>query len=401
MSRRAPTSSSVKSARRTRFRSCWACWKLASSTAGAGADNVRNVTATPTTGFDPHELIDVGPLARELHYHIINHRELYGLPRKFNVAFDSGGGVSVLEDTNDIGFAAVRVSEDQGVEPGLYFRMQLAGVTGHQQFAKDAGVLIRPDGCVSVAVAVIRAFIDHGDRTDRKKARLKYTIDAMGMDAFLVEVEKHLGRKLTRLSSDTSPLYAGERAGEGPSARERDSADSPSPCLSPEYGGEGSAPARAYAHVGVHPQKQDGLHYIGVTAPAARLSAAQLRALADISDEFGRSELRLTVWQNLLIPHIATTYLPIVKQRIEQAGLSWNPTGVRAGLVACTGNGGCKYAASNTKRHALSLADHIDAAGIALDQPLNIHLTGCPHSCAQHYIGDIGLLGHESRRRRR
>src|SRR6185437_4618532 len=150
---------------------------------GAGADNVRNITASPTAGFDPHELIDTRPLARQMHHHILNHRELYGLPRKFNIAFDGGGTVATLEDTNDIGFVAVRVtSKSAGVEPGVYFRMQLGGITGHKDFARDSGILLRADECVAVAHAVLRVYIEHGDRTDRRKARLKYLLDAWGLE---------------------------------------------------------------------------------------------------------------------------------------------------------------------------------------------------------------------------
>src|SRR5204863_9620503 len=104
---------------------------------GAGADNIRNITGSPTAGIDPQELIDVRPLCRKLHHHIINHRELYGLPRKFNIAFDGGGSVSALEDTNDIGFAAVRVPEGEDIPAGVYFRLALGGITGHKDFARD------------------------------------------------------------------------------------------------------------------------------------------------------------------------------------------------------------------------------------------------------------------------
>src|SRR5207248_3501262 len=97
---------------------------------GAGADNIRNITASPTAGIDPNELIDTRPLARAMHHYILNHREMYGLPRKFNIACDGGGSISTLEDTNDIGFVAVRVGEGESVEPGVYFRLQLGGITG-------------------------------------------------------------------------------------------------------------------------------------------------------------------------------------------------------------------------------------------------------------------------------
>mgnify|MGYP001487070822 CR=1 FL=1 len=146
--------------------------ELGLATKGSGADNIRNVTGSPTAGIDPQELIDTRPYARAWHHHILNDRSLYGLPRKFNVGFDGGGVVPVLEDTNDIAFTAVRVSEAAGLEPGVWFRLGLGGITGHKDFARPTGVLVKPEDAVAVADAVVRVFIDHGDRTDRKKARL-------------------------------------------------------------------------------------------------------------------------------------------------------------------------------------------------------------------------------------
>jgi ferredoxin-nitrite reductase len=210
-----------------------------------------------------------------------------------------------------------------------------------------------------VAAAVVRVFIDHGDRTDRKKARLKYVLDRMGMEKFLEEVEKHLARKLTRLPPD--------------------SAD--------------SRPAQSrLAHVGAHPQKQAGLFYLGVVATAARLTSTQLRRLAEIADQHGSGDLRLTVWQNLLITDIPAEQIDLVRRKVQELGLHHSPSNIRSGIVSCTGNSGCRFSASDTKRHASEIADYLDAR-IQLDVPINIHLTGCPHSCAQHFIGDIGLLG--------
>src|SRR5438270_9687867 len=150
--------------------------ELGLTSRGAGADNIRNLTGSPAAGIDPNELIDARPLTRELYHHILNHRELYGLPRKFNIAFDGGGRLGVLEDTNDIGFAAVAVGTGRPVPAGVYFRMLLGGITGHGVFARDSGVLLLPHEVVPAAVAIVRLFIDHGDRTDRKRARLHYLI---------------------------------------------------------------------------------------------------------------------------------------------------------------------------------------------------------------------------------
>ena len=153
---------------------------------GSGADNIRNVTGTPTAGIDPQELIDTREYAREWHYHILNDRSLTGLPRKFNVAFDGAGKIAVLEDTNDIAFAAVEVKDGFGVEPGIWFRLGIGGITGHKDFAKETGIIVKPEDATKVADAIVRVFIDLGDRTNRLKARLKYVIDGMGMDKFLV-----------------------------------------------------------------------------------------------------------------------------------------------------------------------------------------------------------------------
>jgi ferredoxin-nitrite reductase len=327
---------------------------------GAGADNIRNVTASPTAGIDPQELIDTRPLARQMHHYILNHREMYGLPRKFNIAFDGGGLVSALEDTNDIGFTAVRVrtGSDPFSAGDVGFRLTLGGITGHKDFARDTGILLKPDECIPVAAAIVRSFIDHGDRTDRKKARLKYVLDRMGFDAFLADVERHLPSKLRRV-----PLDACETRPE---------------------------PLRL-GHIGLHAQKQPGFSYVGIVLPVGRMTCDQMRQLASIAERFGSGTIRLTVWQNLLISDIRDEDLEDVKRAIEAAGLGWSATNVRGGLVACTGSAGCKYAAADTKLHAMRIADYLDGR-VQLDQPINIHLTGCHHSCAQHYIGDIGLI---------
>jgi ferredoxin-nitrite reductase len=151
-------------------------------------------------------------------------------------------------------------------------------------------------------------------------------------------------------------------------------------------------PLKPGAHVGFHAQKQPGRVYCGVALPVGRVTGAQMRGLAEIAERFGSGTLRLTVWQNLIVSDIAAGNASAVEDALAAIGLTSRVSVARAGLVACTGNSGCKFAASDTKRHALAIADHLDRT-LELDSPVNIHLTGCPNSCAQHYIGDIGLLG--------
>jgi ferredoxin-nitrite reductase len=321
---------------------------------GTGADNIRNITASPTAGIDPREMIDTRPILRALHHHILHTRDLFALPRKFNIAVSGGGAVEVLEETNDIALAAHRTAAGEVV-----FRLNLGGITGHRDFARATSAIVPPGEAVELCDAVLRVFIAHGDRTDRKKARLKYLLDRWGMERFLAEVETVLGRALRR-----------EAPGE----------------LLPH------APPLKHGHVGVHPQRQAGLFWIGVALPVGRMTLPRLRGLAAIARGMGNGELRLTVWQNLLLPGIPEARIEEACAAIRALGLTHEAGHLRGGLVACTGNAGCKFAASDTKRHAAELAEFLEAR-VTVPGPVNIHLTGCHHSCAQHYVADIGLLG--------
>jgi ferredoxin-nitrite reductase len=325
---------------------------------GSGADNIRNVTGTPTAGIDAQELIDTRPYARDWHFHILNDRTLYGIPRKFNVGFDGAGIIPVLEDTNDIGFSAVEVKDGFGIEPGIWFRLAIGGITGHKDFAHDTGVVVKPSEATLVADAVVRVFIEHGDRTNRTKARLKYVLDAWGLEKFLAAMEEKLGRKLTRV-----PVQALK----------------PRPAFD------------RLAHIGTRPQKQAGLSWIGVALPVGRMTAAQMRGIAAVARQYGDGDIRLTVWQNFLISGVPDDKVAAASAAIEALGLTTKANALRAGLVACTGNTGCKFAASDTKRHADEIATWCETR-VAIDTPVNIHLTGCHHSCAQHFISEIGLL---------
>lgn len=334
---------------------------------GSGADNIRNITASPNSGIDPDELIDVRPYAKGLHHYILNNRDLYGLPRKFNVAFDSGGSIDTAADTNDIAFMAVRVTEASlakagapGVAPGVYFRVELGGITGHKDFARDTGLLLKPDELVAVAAGLIRVFNENGDRTDRKKARLKYLLGRWGAEKYLEETQKKLAFPLVRL-----PLEA---------------------C-------EPRRVATKHGWIGPRRQTQKGLQAIGVGAPVGRLSVKQMRRVAEIAENYGNGELRLTVWQSFVIPNVPDAFVETTRRAVKKIGLFTEESSVTGGIVACTGSFGCKYAAADTKGHALALSKHLLKAGVSTDYPVNIHFTGCPHSCAQHYVGDIGLIG--------
>ncbi len=334
-------------------------------TRGSGADNIRNLTASPTAGIDPEELIDAMPLCLELGQIFLHDRAFYDLPRKFNVAYDGGGRVSTVEDTNDLGAKAVKVGGE------VLFRLAAGGATGHKSFARDLGILVPPTELNQVVAALTRVYIAQGNRGDRKKARLKHLLESWGPDAealprYVAEAEKLLGRALRR-----APLLAEEIRYPGQ---------------------EGEADRGLHPHLGVHPQKQNGLFYLGASVPVGQVTADQLLKLADLADHYGTGEVRLTAWQNFLLPNVPEAYVPAVKKALRHLGFPTEQSLLRGGLVACTGSAYCKFAQAATKSHALALVDALDKK-VTLDLPVNIHLTGCPNSCAQHYMGDLGLLG--------
>jgi ferredoxin-nitrite reductase len=183
-------------------------------------------------------------------------------------------------------------------------------------------------------------------------------LDGIGHEKFLGLIEERLGKPFTRVTPEAiAPRPAVDRM----------------------------------AHIGVHQQKQQGVNWIGVTLPVGKVSCEQMRGIAKIASDLGDGDIRLTVWQNLLISGVRDDNVALATAAIEQLGLSISASHIRAGLIACTGNAGCRFAASNTKLDATKIGDWCEPR-VAIDTPVNIHLTGCHHSCAQHYISDIGLI---------
>ena len=277
------------------------------SSKGAGADNIRNITANPTAGIDPHELIDTLPLCQELAQIIIHDRALHDLPRKFNIAFDGGGLIGTVEDTNDIGLRAVKFDQpqrhgDTEIPAGVYFRVGLGGATGHQTFTSDAGVLVKPEDAVKVTLAATRVYVANGNRGDRKKARLKHLLEKWTLEKYIAEMEKLLGFTLLK-APDAKPETQNPK---------------------PEF---------PHSHVGVFAQKQKGLNYIGVAIPVGNITPKQMIRLAEIADLYGSGEVRLTVWQNLIIPNISDAYVETVKKAVVKAGFDWKQSHLRSGLM--------------------------------------------------------------------
>jgi ferredoxin-nitrite reductase len=349
---------------------------LAIISRGSGGDGVRNVSASPTAGFDRRELIDTAVLARDAHHRVLFSRGLQALPRKFTLGFDGGGAVGAFSETCDLGFRAVNVPDGVGVPPGVYFRMLLGGATSHGRYARDAGVVVPPERCVDVLEQVLRVYIEHGDRTNRRRARLLYLLESWGTPRFVAE----LRARLERLESGRVDPSR-EMGALVPLSLDR--------CELPDA-------ADPFGHVGFHNQKPRGKSYVGVVLGGGRLSVAQARGLCAIADQYGAGELRLTPYQNLLIPGILDTQIHRVKDALDKLSIAWSASVFRSGFLACTGSAGCQFAAADVKRRGEELVLHLESQ-FKFEQPLTIHVSGCHHACAQHTIADIGLLALRSR----
>ncbi len=324
-------------------------------------DHIRNIMTSPTAGIDPLELIDTRPFVQGWDNYIAAHPALSELSAKFSVCFDGGGIIRVCDRLNDILFAAVLI------DGNVYFRLYLS-VGAKGQPPSDTGILLPPEKCLHVLAALAEVYLAHSNTTSKRRLRLLELLNTLGCENYLQEVQQRLPFSL--LCSDLTPNLLGK--GEE---------------FSTLLQGEGK-----YQHIGIHPQRQKGLFYIGVVLPLGRLESKQMRGLADLAAKYGSGTLRLTPWQNLLLTDIPQQWLGDVLREIAFLGLDSSATNIKSALVACSGKKGCAASATDTKSHALALAKYLETR-VTLDYPVNIHFTGCEKSCAQHSKSDITLLG--------
>ncbi|MEN9228484.1 MAG: ferredoxin--nitrite reductase [Gloeomargarita sp. GMQP_bins_120] len=328
----------------------------------SGMDNIRNLTGSPTAGIDAHELIDTRPLLRQLQDLFTNHGqgnpEFANLPRKFNIAIEGTRDNSVHAEINDLAFVPAR---REGV---LGFNVLVGGFFSAKRC--DAAIpldaWVPPDQTViELSQAVVEIFRDHGLRENRQKARLRWLIDAWGIERFREAVQAKLSFPL--LTAAPRDLIDWDK---------RD-------------------------HIGVYPQKQAGFYYVGLHVPVGRLQAEDMFELARLAEVYGQSEVRFTVEQNALIPHIHKTQLSALLAEPLLQKFSIHPAPLQRAVVSCTGAQFCNFAIIETKQRAIALARQLDER-LELPRPVRIHWTGCPNSCGQPQVADIGLLGTKARK---
>ena len=321
------------------------------STLQTGMDNLRNVTGCALAGIDPDEVINASHRVRELTLRFQGNLEYVNLPRKLNVSITGCRADCVDSAASDVALTPAVRNEETG------FNVKIGGALGSPppRLATPLDVFVREEDASELCLRIAEIYRDHGSRERRVKTRLKFLLDAWGAERFRDVLEERMGMAL-------------EGAGDEP---ER----------APHPGN----------FLGIHPQKQEGMHYAGILVPVGRLTASQAMELARLSREYGAEELRLTPTQNIVIPHIPLENLKSFKKEPILKELPPFPSRIMANLVACTGNDYCDFAVIESKSRALEIARLLEEKFPGLG--LRIHVSGCPNSCGKHAIADLGLQG--------
>lgn len=327
----------------------------------SGMDNVRNITGAPVAGINADELIDTRELVQQVQDMLTNNgvgnSEFSNLPRKFNIAIAGGRDNCVHAEINDLAFVPAYKNDILG------FNVVVGGFFSAKRCepAIPLNAWVTPDDVVAVCRAVLEVYRDHGLRANRQKSRLMWLIDEWGIEQFRAEVEKQLGHNL-----DT--------------AAETDAID-----------------WEKRDHIGIYGQKQSGLNYVGLNVPVGRFYAQDMFDLARIAEVYGSGEIRLTLEQNVIIPNIPDSRLEAFLAEPLLEKFSPKPEPLARALVSCTGSQFCNFALIETKNRAVATIKALEAE-LTLSRPVRIHWTGCPNSCAQPQVADIGLMGTKVRK---
>lgn len=331
------------------------------STTGACGDVARNITGCPLAGVHAHELTDVTELVRALDRELGGNPEFYNLPRKFKISVTACPDWCSYPEINDISVIATRrvVSPDSAPEIGYSIRVG-GGLSTQPHLAVPLNAFVHLDQVIPVVRGITELFRESEVlRKSREKARLKFLFLEHGWTAesFQGALESRLGYRL----DPAEPL-------DPPAQVHRD-------------------------HLGVIPQKQPGLYSIGASVIRGRISPAQLTTAADLAERYGDGHIRNTPMQNLLLVNIPETHVSTVVDQLNSAGLPIESSAFVRGTVACTGSEFCKLALTETKSYARWLTEQLEERFPNYQEQLRLHITGCPNSCGQHWIADIGIEG--------
>ena len=355
------------------------------TTRGACADSVRNITGCPYAGVHPDEPFDVAPYTMAIHdYFLFNPLNLT-LPRKFKIAVEGCPADCAQVPVNDIGlYAKVR----DGVRG---FAVWAGGGLGAQPFlAQPIADFVPADDVLVWCEAIVRVQHRHGERKNRSRARMKYLVKRMGLDGFRKVVEDEVQRvdaeRGDELRADVREQVAGYPA--PPAAEPVCAAHAPRPGF------------EAWRRSNVRAQRQAGHHAVVVQLPLGDVTTEQMRAISALVRSHGNGTLRTTNDQNLVLPSVPDAALPAVHAALIDMGLGNADAGTLVDVVSCPGMDYCSLAITRSMGVAERVRAHLlddPATGDGFPARLGsftIKVSGCPNSCGQHHIADIGLTGH-------
>jgi ferredoxin-nitrite reductase len=330
------------------------------TTIQSGMDNIRNITGDPVAGLDANELYDTRELVQQIQDMLTNNGEgnpeFTNLPRKFNIAVTGSRDNAVHAEINDLAFVPA-------FKEGFGFNVLVGGFFSGKrcEAAIPLNVWVKPEEVVSLCKTVVEIFRDYGLRLNRQKARLMWLIDEWGLEKFRNEVEKHWGKTFKTAAPKDEIDW-----------EKRD-------------------------HIGIYPQKQPGLNYVGLNIPVGRLTADDMFELGRLAEVYGSGEIRFTVEQNAIIPNISDSALNtfLTETLLNKFGV--NPGLLMRAVVSCTGAQFCNFALIETKNRAVQMTKALEQE-LILSKPVRIHWTGCPNSCGQPQVADIGLMGTKVRK---
>lgn len=335
-----------------------ALWRGGLTTMGSCGDDTRNITGCPLAGVDADEICDASPLGLEANQFFVGNAEFYNLPRKFKICITGCKVWCAYPEINDVGLTAIRRAGD-GSEIGYSLRVG-GGLSTDPHLAVRLNAFVRQHEVIPVLKGIAEIFRESEKlRENRERARLKFLFLKHGWtaDSFQHELEQRIGFRLE------------------PAAEER-------------------PPQDVYRdHVGIHQQKQPGYCYVGAAVLRGRITAPQMHAAADLSDRFANGELRTTNMQNLLIVNVPRQNVDALASQLNSVGLLVAGSPFWRGAIACSGSEFCKLAITETKSFSRWLVEELEERLPGFDQHLKLHVTGCPNSCGQHWIADVGIEG--------
>jgi ferredoxin-nitrite reductase len=327
------------------------------TTVQACGDSTRNVLCCPVSGLGREEVIDAYPTVKAISTYFTGNHEYANLPRKFEMSVTGCLEDCAQAEINDIGMLPAKLEDGT-----LGFDLHVGGgLSDGARMASDVDVFVEPGDAVEITRGIAQVFGELGNRENRWTARMRYLVQELGPKGFREELEKHVSVELLPAGEDLTKRYRGD-------------------------------------HVGIHPQKEDGLLYVGLNVPVGRMSGEQFEEAGRLAEAYG-SEIRLATDQNLLITGVHEEQLHDLLAEPVLKRYSPDPGAFERGVVACTGNEFCRFAIVETKIRTLEWSREMDRrVGDLGQEAIRMHFSGCSASCAQPQIGDIGFRGETAKK---